>query len=463
MWLRILLYISICEFLTVNALPFMNDVAEAIPNEEYLHAMPYSREEIRAVRKKLNLTLENDDNADEYLSVPEIITKYGYPVEEHFVHTKDGYILRMHRIPATKPGIKSNNRVVFLMHGILSSSADWIIIGPQKALSYHLANLGYDVWMGNARGNTQSRNHTKWHPSQSKFWKFSWHEIGTIDMPAMIDYVLETTKQKALYHIGHSQGTTSFYVMCSELPQYNKKIIAHYSLAPIAYMKHAFSPILRFGSKFVGVLEVVSSLFGINELLPQSPIITKIGNLFCQAGELTEFICKDLLFAIVGFDDEEFDKTLLPTIMGHSPAGSSARQIFHYAQLFNSGGFKKYDYAPFNLLHYGILHPLFPPSYDLKKVKAPVYLYYSLNDWLSDKRDVARLCNELGNCRAQTLVSEKTFNHLDYLLGIHAKERVYDLVSDNMSKRSLNGAMDIDIDEHNEVIDHDRKIVDNEM
>lgn len=72
----------------------------------------------------------------------------------------------------------------------------------------------------------------------------------------MIDYTLKVTKKKALFHIGHSQGTTSFYVMCSELPKYNKKIIAHASLAPIAYMKHAVSPFVRLMSKLLIVPEV---------------------------------------------------------------------------------------------------------------------------------------------------------------------------------------------------------------
>lgn len=32
--------------------------------------------------------------------------------------------------------------------------------------------------MGNARGNTFSRNHVSLLPSGTAFWDFSWHEIG---------------------------------------------------------------------------------------------------------------------------------------------------------------------------------------------------------------------------------------------------------------------------------------------
>lgn len=38
-----------------------------------------------------------------------------------------------------------------------------------------------------------------------EFWDFSWHEIGFYDIPAMINYVLETTKTDKLDYIGHSQ------------------------------------------------------------------------------------------------------------------------------------------------------------------------------------------------------------------------------------------------------------------
>lgn len=64
---------------------------------------------------------------------PELVRKYRYPLEIHQVTTSDGYILTMHRIPH---GRDQNNDpsakrpVVFVMHGLLSSSADWVLMGP---------------------------------------------------------------------------------------------------------------------------------------------------------------------------------------------------------------------------------------------------------------------------------------------------------------------------------------------
>lgn len=73
-------------------------------------------------------------------------------------------------------------------------------------LGYYFYNRGFDIWLANVRGNTFSRNHTTLDPDGAEFWKFSWHEIGIHDLPAIIDYILAQTKQDKLYYIGHSQG-----------------------------------------------------------------------------------------------------------------------------------------------------------------------------------------------------------------------------------------------------------------
>ena len=46
---------------------------------------------------------------------------------------------------------------------------------------------------------------------------FRWHEIGMYDVPASVDYVLKTTGKSKLNYIGHSMGTTAFFVMALSL------------------------------------------------------------------------------------------------------------------------------------------------------------------------------------------------------------------------------------------------------
>lgn len=124
-----------------------------------------------------------------------------------------------------------------------------------------LADLGYDVWLGNARGNRYSRQHTTndpdgWRGNRRKFWSFSWDEIGRIDIPAMIEYVTVMTGEWRMHYVGHSQGTTSFFVMASMRPEYNDRIITMNALAPIAFMSNLKSPFVRSAAFFLNSLDV---------------------------------------------------------------------------------------------------------------------------------------------------------------------------------------------------------------
>jgi lysosomal acid lipase/cholesteryl ester hydrolase len=49
---------------------------------------------------------------------------------------------------------------------------------------------GYDVWLGNNRGNIYSRGHKTKKPDGDYFY-FSFWELGKYDLPAMIDLVLD--------------------------------------------------------------------------------------------------------------------------------------------------------------------------------------------------------------------------------------------------------------------------------
>ncbi|XP_052852835.1 lipase 1 [Drosophila gunungcola] len=342
---------------------------------------------------------------DAHLSTIQLLEKYKHPAESHQVTTDDKYVLTLHRIP--RPG----GRPVLLVHGLEDTSSTWIVMGPHSGLGYFLYANGYDVWMGNVRGNRYSKGHAKLNSNTDRaYWSFSWHEIGMYDLPAMIDGVLAKTGHQKLSYIGHSQGTTSFFVMASSRPEYNAKIHVMSALAPVAFMKHIRAPLM-------GMARMGINVFGENvELFPHSFLYLK--QCFASAG--LQKTCMRFYWQIVGKNREELNMTMFPVVMGHIPGGCNSKQPLHYLQLQTSDRFCQFDYDPKeNQRLYGQSSP---PDYRLERITAPVALYYGSSDNLAAVEDVQRLAKLLPNVVENHLY--RKWNHMDMHWAISSRRSV---------------------------------------
>lgn len=65
--------------------------------------------------------------------------------------------------------------------------------------------------------------------------------MGIYDIPAMISYITNL-KQSNLTYIGHSMGTTAFYVTSIMRQDIVNRVQMMFSLAPVVYVKHMKSP-----------------------------------------------------------------------------------------------------------------------------------------------------------------------------------------------------------------------------
>ena len=152
-----------------------------------------------------------------------------YDCEQHIVRTLDDYLLCVHRIPSVKDKHHDNFKrekifqpkkgievidnldkfiqqklpkaqggykgkpVVLLYHGFLMSSEVWVANTEEDCnLPFILAKQGYDVWLGNARGNKYSQYHVHHSPRHQPFWNFSLNEFAMRDMPDTVDVSIST-------------------------------------------------------------------------------------------------------------------------------------------------------------------------------------------------------------------------------------------------------------------------------
>ncbi|XP_036330296.1 lipase 3 isoform X1 [Rhagoletis pomonella] len=271
--------------------------------------------------------------------VCQIINSNQYVCERHLVRTADGYEITLHRIPPKNVTHSHSRQPFILMHGLLGSGADFVLPGRARSLGCILNDQGYDVWLPNARGTTFSKRHIAMDSSMASFWNFTWHEIGYFDLPAVVDYVLETTGNKQVHYVAHSQGSTVFFVLLSERPEYNDKFVSASLLAPVAFLAHLRSPPLRIMAAEDEKLQVILNHLGLHELFPSTALNQLGGHLLCGQGAPTQNLCLLLTFLSVGFSDYEMDRGILPRLFETTPAGISRKQFQHFGQLIKSGNY----------------------------------------------------------------------------------------------------------------------------
>lgn len=374
---------------------------------------------------------------EESLTVPEIIRYWGYPAESHEVLTDDGYYLTVHRIPhghndafrnnLSKQKHQKKRPVFFLQHGLLSSSANWVTNLPKQSLGFMLADAGYDVWMGNVRGNTYSLKHKTYSNNTDEFWDFSFDEMAKLDLPAMVDYALKTSGQKQLYYVGHSQGTMMAFAGLSENAKLNDQIKTVFALAPVARLSHATSP-LTYLSYLENEIGAFFDLIGVHDFMPSAHWVKILADRGCGYDGK---VCDNILFLIAGSDESNMNVTRTPVYLTHTPAGTSVKNMLHFCQLIQEAHFQKYDYGYFgNLRRYGSLSPA---KYDLSKINTDIALFSGSHDSLADPKDVKWLTGQLPKIIRNKSI--KGYNHLDFIWGLSARNKVYkDIIK--MSRKS---------------------------
>lgn len=353
------------------------------------------------------------------MNISEIIRHWGYTAEEFEVITEDGYILSVNRIPH---GVKNKDGqeakpVVFLQHGLLAAGSNWVTNLPNTSLGFLLADAGFDVWIGNSRGNTWSRKHVSLDPKQKEYWQFSHDELAKKDLPAVINFITKTTGQEQIFYVGHSQGTTIAFMAFSTMPELASKIKMFFALAPVATVGLTKSPM----TKLSVIPEfLIWDLFGRKDFLPQNDLIKFFATEFCSKKPLS-VLCGNVFFLLCGFDEKNLNMTRTPVYTTHCPAGTSVQNMVHWAQAVKSSKLMAYDYGKAgNMAHY---NQSTPPLYNVRDMTVPTALWSGGQDTLADPQDVALLLTQIPKLMYHRNIEH--WEHLDFIWGLDAPQEMY--------------------------------------
>jgi len=355
------------------------------------------------------------------LNVTDIITGYGYPVQLYDATTDDGYTLLMVRIPHGINNTKASRGPVLLQHGLTDSCAGWVLNPPYQSLAFILADAGYDVWLGNNRGNGYSMVSS----NPSTFWEFTWDEMALHDFPTQINFVLQTTGYSKLSYIGHSEGTIQAFAGLSYNPSISQKLNIFIALAPVAYVGNLGVPMLKVLADLD--LDAIIKLLGVEEFsLPEVahlilPVICRFNPADCGFGGT-------LFYG----SDSYFNDSRVSYYTQYEPFPTSVLNIAHWAQGVRTNLFEMFDFGPTgNMQHYG---QSTPPQYNLANYPStlPTALFTGGIDGLADPQDVQQLLNQLPS--QVQVYNRGDYGHLDFLLGYKAYQLTYPTVLQLLSK-----------------------------
>ena len=300
---------------------------------------------------------------------------------------------------------------VFIQHGYFDSADITVMNGPENSLAFYLANQGFDVWIGNARGNKFSRKHSTLNPDlNTTYWDFSFVE-RVEDDKANIEYVRSATKQNKIGFIAHSEAAATMLTGLSQNSEWFKqRITVLITLGAVAKVDKMQSLLLR----SLGITNIpISSikLFGIHEFFYPN-FMTKIwfSTICGYIPQLCQFTSSTMSEGNTSVNDPASTRVYF----GHYPAGISVKSLEHTLQCYQSGKFQYFDYGvEENRKKY---QSDTPPEINLKTISGmKIGLFVGSYDLYGDEEDSKWLRDILGS----NVVTYNTYDygHITYFVG----------------------------------------------
>ncbi|ODV85153.1 hypothetical protein CANARDRAFT_199050 [[Candida] arabinofermentans NRRL YB-2248] len=345
-------------------------------------------------------------------SFKELCELNNFKVQNHLIQTTDGYLLTAHRLNPELNGFKPNGQIAYFQHGLLMSSEIWVLMNDKDLnLPFRLCEMGYDVFLGNNRGNKYSNKHVSLSTSDPKFWDFSIDEFAMYDIPCTIDYILSYTNSKSLTYIGFSQGCSQILASVSINKDLNSKISKLILIAPATTPKRLCNWLINSIVNFKPSLLFL--LFGKKILMKST--------LFWQRIMYPPFFIKmiDLPNKIL-FDWRSENITNIQKIICyfHLYSTTSVKSVVHWFQIIRSKKFQMYhDSNIFNAFEYPTSTSIAIPD---------ILLIYGMSDSLVD---ITQMLDHVPlKSSKMTVIGVEKYEHLDLIWGKNTEYYVLDNV-----------------------------------
>ncbi|ODV98370.1 hypothetical protein PACTADRAFT_48148 [Pachysolen tannophilus NRRL Y-2460] len=379
------------------------------------------------------------------IDIVDIVHAHGYKIHEHIVQTKDGYLLAIHRIipkHIIRSSVKSrsytaqlrdlNQPVVYFHHGLLTNS-ELFVLGDKttKCLPFVLADSGYDVWLGNNRGNKYSRKHLELSSSSAAFWNYSLDEFALYDIPDTIEYILEATRQESLNYIGFSQGSAQCLAALSLSPKLNEKIKLFIGLSPAMVPRGLNHPVASF---FVdSAPSFLYNLFGCRALIPSVVFWQQL-----LGPKYYRTVVDNSLILLFGWQTKNISSKQKQLGYQHMFSPSSVKSVVHWFQIIRSKRFQMYDEggnAGSKLNTFSKNHKVYRvASFPTQTISTPMLLVYGKADCLIDIETTL----ENSSCHVETIGIEN-YEHMDTLWADEVETTVFQPVIKKLEEVNKKG------------------------
>lgn len=392
---------------------------------------PYSR---RARNKKRNVS-SPIAQAHDFLELCEL---YGYLAEEHVVQTGDGYLLGIHRLAHRRgeedqrvnagPG-SVEKKVVYLHHGLMMNSEVWVCLTEEeRCLPFLLVEQGYDVWLGNNRGNKYSKKCLHYGPTENKFWNFSIDQFAFHDIPDSINYILDTTYQPSLSYIGFSQGTAQAFATLSIHPTLNTKVDVFVALAPAMAPPGIASGLVS--SLVKSNPEVLYLLFGRRAILGSTTMWQAL--LYPAIFSWVIDKCLRFLFGWKALNIAPHQKI---AAYPHLFSFTSTKSVVHWFQIIRNGKFQMFDDEVTSPTSFSTGSKYYKVAkFPTKNIRTPIVLVYGGSDSLVD---IKLMMKELPRHTIAKCIPK--YEHLDLLWASDVDKLVFPHVLEALKSYSQQG------------------------